>query len=210
MRKALLLIAASLGFNCPIYGASYSFDILGKNPGTTGLHGENEVPGNASPATGIEIGAGISYDTSGHLLDIHIGWGSAPVAGNGVDLTGTFNGIYLSGPSSTGGTASHNYNLYPTYTGSYTAANVNETSGTFNLTGFAFTDLDGGAYTAAQQEADLLAGNWYLNITSSAFAGGEIRGQLTAVPEPQEYAAIAGVSLLTFGCWWRRRCKSKA
>jgi hypothetical protein len=32
------------------------------------------------------------------------------------------------------------------------------------------------------QEADLLAGLWYVNIHSSVFPGGEIRGQV--VPEP--------------------------
>lgn len=46
----------------------------------------------------------------------------------------------------------------------------------------------------AQQETNFLAGNFYVNIHSQQFPGGEIRGQLnpTVVPEP---ATILGVLL---------------
>jgi hypothetical protein len=44
------------------------------------------------------------------------------------------------------------------------------------------------------QEVDFLAGNWYVNIHSGQFPGGEVRGQLnpTVVPEP---ASIVGLVL---------------
>jgi hypothetical protein len=44
------------------------------------------------------------------------------------------------------------------------------------------------------QEVDFLAGNWYVNIHSGQFPGGEVRGQLnpTVVPEP---ASIVGLAL---------------
>jgi hypothetical protein len=32
----------------------------------------------------------------------------------------------------------------------------------------------------SQEEADLLSGNWYLNLHSNTYPGGEIRGQLIA------------------------------
>jgi hypothetical protein len=32
----------------------------------------------------------------------------------------------------------------------------------------------------AEQETDLLAGNWYVNIHSDAYRAGEIRGQMVA------------------------------
>ena len=42
----------------------------------------------------------------------------------------------------------------------------------------------GSATITASQATDLLNELWYLNIHSSTFTGGEIRGQVTVVPEP--------------------------
>jgi hypothetical protein len=48
------------------------------------------------------------------------------------------------------------------------------------------------AVLSASEEIDFLAGNFYVNIHTSQFPGGEIRGQLepTAVPEP---ATLVGI-----------------
>jgi hypothetical protein len=53
-------------------------------------------------------------------------------------------------------------------------------------------------------EADLLAGNLYLNVHSTLFRAGEIRGQLLPVPEPSTYA-LAGAGLLGAIVFLRRR-----
>lgn len=42
----------------------------------------------------------------------------------------------------------------------------------------------GSATISAMQGNDLLAGLWYVNIHSSVFPGGEIRGQMSVVPLP--------------------------
>ena len=52
----------------------------------------------------------------------------------------------------------------------------------------------------AQQQSDLLNGLWYVNIHSSQFPGGEIRGQV--VPAPGAIGLLAGCGLLAMG---RRR-----
>jgi len=48
----------------------------------------------------------------------------------------------------------------------------------------------------AAEETNLLAGNWYVNIHTSNFGGGEIRGQVLValVPEP----ATAGLAVIAF------------
>ena len=40
------------------------------------------------------------------------------------------------------------------------------------------------------QISDLMAGLWYVNVTSSAFPDGEIRGQIQPVPEPSTLALL--------------------
>jgi hypothetical protein len=41
-----------------------------------------------------------------------------------------------------------------------------------------------GGFTIALQVSQLQSGLWYVNIHSTTFGGGEIRGQIIPVPEP--------------------------
>jgi hypothetical protein len=55
----------------------------------------------------------------------------------------------------------------------------------------------------AQQLSQLDNGLWYVNIHSQAFGGGEIRGQILAVPEPSTMGLLA--LALGAGAWYVRR-----
>ena len=70
-------------------------------------------------------------------------------------------------------------------------ANTGGTTGTLSASG---------TYTVAQF-ADLQAGLHYVNVHSGQFPGGEIRGQLTLIPEP----GVFGLGLLGTLLIFRRR-----
>ena len=56
----------------------------------------------------------------------------------------------------------------------------------------------------ADQQGWMQSGSTYVNIHSSAFPGGEIRGQIVAVPEPGTMALGALGLLAVVGAAWRR------
>jgi len=70
----------------------------------------------------------------------------------------------------------------------------NQNAGVQVGTGVLGPPVVGNAVLGVGQAADLLAGLWYLNLHTTAFAGGEIRGQVmaVAVPEPSTLALLAG------------------
>jgi len=51
--------------------------------------------------------------------------------------------------------------------------------------------------------ANLTGGNWYVNVHTTLYPGGEIRGQFVPVPEPSTYAM--GAAALLGALIWRRR-----
>jgi hypothetical protein len=71
-------------------------------------------------------------------------------------------------------------------------------------------EVGSGIILNSTQESDLLAGNWYVNVHTSNFSGGEIRGQVlvAAIPEPTtaSLATVVFVSVLSLG---RRRKRAE-
>jgi hypothetical protein len=186
LMKALgIAIAFAAAAACgPAAATTYVFE--------TTLSGLNEVPANASPGTGF---ATLIWDTDAHTaqldftysgllgtaLDAHIhAPTAAPNAGNiGIATPPQFGGLFTTGL--TAGAFSH---LFAT-----NAASFYQPSFVTNFGGGTVTGAEAALLNALQTERA------YLNIHTTAFPPGEIRGFFAAVPEPQAWALM----LLGFG-----------
>lgn len=87
--------------------------------------------------------------------------------------------------------------IFTGLTSSFTAAHINNAdfgvngpvAFTFSSMGSPLTDVFS---LSSSQENELLAERYYVNIHSTFFPAGEIRGQITAVPEPSSLIALVG------------------
>ena len=140
---------------------------------TLGLSAPNAVGQPASPATGNEIGSGITFDTVTKVLSWDMGYGSDH---GFVDLLDNWTNAHIHGPNAV---------LFPSpNTGAGVRVGLPHTPGSTTLTG-SFT---GSAVLIAADEVSLLDNLLYVNIHSAFSTGGEIRGQLVPVPAQPEPA----------------------
>lgn len=119
------------------------------------LDSAQEVPPNASPGTGVGV---LAYNDVSNQLNWNI----------------TFAGL------TAGATAAHFHG--PAAPGVNAGVQVSIPLGLF--AGLTSGNLVGMATITETQESQLLSELWYINIHTSAFPGGEIRGQVNAVPVP--------------------------
>lgn len=169
MKRNIARSAAFVAVSMAAVGASANVWVI-----TADLSGLNEVPPNASPATGMVTG---TYDDVTNLLmiDTHATGFVAPVTAAHIhEAAAGVNGpirVFLSG--TTGGTTYMSHDM---------------------------------PVLSAALETALFANELYVNIHSTTFPGGEVRGQLLAqVPEPGTmFALAAGLGAVAL----RRRRKS--
>lgn len=135
----------------------------------------------------IPNASNINLDLVNQILTINFSWGDA----NGLkDLKGAFTGASLLSRVTPGAPAQLVYDLT-----SYVTQQTPTDGGLFNVS---LHLQDVGSYTAAQQQQDLLASKFFINVQSSYAPSGEIRSQLTPVPEPHHYALLASAGLIVF------------
>jgi hypothetical protein len=195
IRPLLRSFVAVLGLACVAQAAPVLY--------TANLSGANEVPPNASTGTGF---AAVTLDLAANTLRIQVSFS---------DLIGTTTAAHIHAPGAAGmnvpaATQVPTFINFPlgVTSGSYDMTFDTTLTSTFNP---AFVTNNGG--TAASATAALAtalnAGLAYMNVHTSTFGGGEIRGQLRAVPEPATLAlgGLGAVAGLVIAARRRRRVR---
>jgi CHRD domain/PEP-CTERM motif len=177
----------------PIYAAPVEF--------LATLTGANETPTpTGSPGTGL---ADVTIDSVAHTLHVHITF-SGLVAGT------TASHIHCCGLQTQTLIVATTTPSFPNFpigvtSGSYDMSFDTSASSTYNS---AFVTMFGGGTVAGAEAAlfnGMVAGGSYLNIHTTAFPGGEIRGPLLT-PEPGTLLLLsAGLTGLAHRLWRKRR-----
>lgn len=152
---------------------------------TATLTGAQEVPPTGSPGIGSAL---VTLDTVTNLLTVNVsfaGLGSPTIASH----------IHCCTPPGANAIVATTVPTFPGFplgvtTGTYLMTFDLTLASTYNP---AFITAHGGTVAGAQAAfiAGLTSGQTYLNIHTSQFPGGEIRGQLQAVPEPATLVLLA-------------------
>jgi hypothetical protein len=170
----------------------FSFDAV--------LSGPAESPTNASPGTGF---AAVDFDSTAETMHVQITFSG---------LTGITTASHIHSATAVPGAGTAGVaTTVPTFVG----FPIGVTSGTYDQTydmtlaasyNPAFVTLIGGTIADAEAAllAGMIAGESYLNIHTTQFPGGEIRGFLTPVPEPSTLTLLA-FGALSIGLLARRR-----
>lgn len=191
--KHLLLIPALLAATSLAHATVFQF--------TATLDGPSEAPPVDSPGTGT---ATFSYDSVLKTFSINTTF---------TGLTGNTTAAHIHAATAVAGTGTAGVAVHaPSLAGFPLGVTSSTYSQTFDLSltssfSGAFVTANGG--TAAGAETAFInainAGKAYLNIHTSAFPGGEIRGFLTPVPEPGETCVVVGALMAGFAAFRRYR-----
>ncbi|HWU56028.1 MAG TPA: CHRD domain-containing protein [Rhizomicrobium sp.] len=168
------------------------------------LSGSNEFPANASPGFGQ---ATVFIDSTANTMQVDVFFGGLTGTTTASHIHCCLASPFLSGVNVGVATTTPTFTNFPlgVTSGTYSHLFDMTLASSYNAS---FITNNGGTPLSAEAAlfAGIEAGETYLNIHTSAFPGGEIRGFLTLVPEPVTLsvfsAGLAGAVLL------RRRRKA--
>ena len=193
MKICALLAASVVGLAAALPAAAHDAQYRATLTGTA------EIPSNASPATGNAL---ITVDFDTLMMDVQISFAG---------LIGTTTASHIHCCTTTPGSANVGVaTTLPTFTGFPSGVTSGNYDHVFDMSlassyNPAFVTAQGSVSNAFNAlVAGMETGNAYLNIHTTQFPGGEIRGLVTQVPEPETYALMA-VGLGVLGLVARRR-----
>jgi hypothetical protein len=165
------------------------------------LSGPNESPPNASPGTGLAF---VNYDNVAHTLQVEVTFSG---------LTGTTTASHIHAATASPGTGTAGVaTTTPYFAGFPIGVTSGSYSNTLDLTQSSSWNPSyvsaNGATTAGAEAAlaaAMAADEAYLNIHSTTFPGGEIRGFLVLVPEPSITSIVVVGGLVLMRKKWRRK-----
>lgn len=196
MKKTLNLIALIFAFSMFVGVAKGDQLVF-----TTTMTGSQEVPPTGSPGIGSAL---VTIDTVTNLMTVNVSFA-------GLLSPTTIAHIHCC--AGIGGTAIPATTV-PSFPGFPTGVTTGTYLQTFDLTlassyNPAFIAANGGTVASAQAAfiAGLLNGQAYFNIHTMQFPGGEIRGQLQAIPEPATLLLLTSGVIGVAGAVRKRRKK---
>jgi hypothetical protein len=169
MKKLLALFSILAAFAVSNASAiTIPLDLLGG-----AADGGEETPPNASPGLGLEFGSGITYNDVTKELRIKV-----QVQNGANDLDGEVTAAHIH-KAAIGVAGPVVFPLVP--------APLGQDHTTINDT----------LVLTLAQEADLLAGLYYINIHTDLYPGGEIRGQIVGhIPDAGSTCILLGIAML--------------
>jgi hypothetical protein len=184
---SLMLAASPAGATITVYNAQ--------------LSGANENPANASPGTGFAI---VTIDDVLNTMRVQEFF-------SGLIGTTTASHIHCCAPEGSNVGVATQLPSFPAFPTGVTSGTYDNT---FDMTltssfGASFLAANGGTADSAFDAliAGLNAGDAYLNIHTTAYPGGEIRGQLAAIPEASTWMLLV-TGFGAMGVALRRRRRS--
>jgi hypothetical protein len=155
------------------------------------LSGPNESPSNGSPGIG---GAVVTLNSVANTMRVQVSFSGLTA---GTTASHIHSATALPGTGTAGvATTTPTFPNFPlgVTSGSYDQTFDMTMASSYNP---AFVTANGGTPASAEAAlfASIMNGTAYLNIHTTAFPGGEIRGFLTAVPEPGTIGLLSGLTV---------------